>query len=392
MRVEEQAMTPLQKINKNRRYQPQILVKHVGKKGQERLDQTGIIVVGMGALGSILSELALRSGITHQILIDDDIVHEENLHRQILYDSNDIGNLKVAAAKKKLLAINRNATIQVIPHRIEKETCLQFLKPAIATLAMPTEEKSIKAQKHQKKHTTKHPIKWVVAECSDTLATKVLVNDVCIQHNIPLILGTAVGTQGYAFQISKSIGCLREVFPIQNHSALLTQDHCATQGILPTTASMIATLLLQLLYEYRITGREKKEVYYCNTWNLQLLQLNRKHPCMHHLQKQLVTKDLPSTVETPTTGKKKSQQKKTTNQDPMHSIDSIQELCGGKRYLAKGTWQLATFKKKLPHAQRIEDVLLYQGIVIAQNKMLIPATTKAEAKKKLLSLLSLAQP
>src|SRR3989344_5950925 len=88
------------------RYIRQEIFKEIGKKGQQKLRQSAVAIVGLGALGSVSSELLARAGIGELILIDRDIVELSNLQRQNLFDENDVGKPKALAAKEHLNRIN----------------------------------------------------------------------------------------------------------------------------------------------------------------------------------------------------------------------------------------------------------------------------------------------
>ena len=81
-------------------------VKLIGEESQKKLKSIDLAIVGVGALGSLISELAVRSGVGNLTLIDFDKVALSNLHRQFLYNEQDIGKFKVDVAKKRLNKIN----------------------------------------------------------------------------------------------------------------------------------------------------------------------------------------------------------------------------------------------------------------------------------------------
>ena len=84
-----------------KRYSRQIILKSVGIKGQEKIINSKILIVGMGGLGTPVADLLVRAGVGKVGLMDYDKIDLSNLHRQILYDKSDVGKLKVVVAKKK---------------------------------------------------------------------------------------------------------------------------------------------------------------------------------------------------------------------------------------------------------------------------------------------------
>ena len=83
-----------------------------GKEKQQRLAKSSILIAGVGGLGSVVADGLTRAGIGKLILFDNDVVELSNLNRQLLYDQNDLGKLKVVVAKQRLLAINPNLKIE----------------------------------------------------------------------------------------------------------------------------------------------------------------------------------------------------------------------------------------------------------------------------------------
>lgn len=82
------------------RYERQEAYNNLGKTGQKILAKKTICIVGVGALGSVVADLLTRLGIKEIILIDRDYVEPNNLHRQSLFNEQDIGKAKAIAAKK----------------------------------------------------------------------------------------------------------------------------------------------------------------------------------------------------------------------------------------------------------------------------------------------------
>ena len=94
------------------RYSRQIVLKEIGKNGQKALAKKTIVIIGLGALGTVSAELLTRAGIGKLILVDNDIIALDNLQRQVLYDEEDVGKPKVLQAENKLKKINSNVKIE----------------------------------------------------------------------------------------------------------------------------------------------------------------------------------------------------------------------------------------------------------------------------------------
>lgn len=88
-------------------------IKFWGEKKQTLLNESSILIAGMGGLGCAVAENLIRAGIGKLILVDNDKIEISNLNRQILFDQNDIGKSKVDVAKQKLKAINPELEVKV---------------------------------------------------------------------------------------------------------------------------------------------------------------------------------------------------------------------------------------------------------------------------------------
>lgn len=99
------------------RYSRQL--KHWGAEKQRQLEQTTILVAGLGGLGGTVSELLVRAGIGRIYLVDDGRVDWPDLNRQLLYAERDIGRTKVECAAEALGRINRNTAIIPVDGRID---------------------------------------------------------------------------------------------------------------------------------------------------------------------------------------------------------------------------------------------------------------------------------
>ena len=105
----------------------QITLPEVGEKGQEELEDTGILVVGMGGLGCPVANYLISSGIGYLTIIDNDKVELSNLSRQPLYTEKDVGNFKVKAAKQLLSTINPNAVINEVSEELNSDNAMTYV-------------------------------------------------------------------------------------------------------------------------------------------------------------------------------------------------------------------------------------------------------------------------
>jgi len=84
------------------KFSRQIILKDIGISGQKKILQSKVLIIGMGGLGCPVAEFLTRAGVGFLGIVDSDTVDLSNIHRQSLYDINDIKKSKVTAAKKKI--------------------------------------------------------------------------------------------------------------------------------------------------------------------------------------------------------------------------------------------------------------------------------------------------
>lgn len=149
------------------RYQKQILLKEIGEEGQRLLCQASVLVIGAGGLGCPALQYLAAAGIGRIGIADFDVVEISNLHRQILYTTEDLGVLKVEIAEKRVKALNPAAQVELFSERMNPQNALSI----IAAFD-------------------------VVIDGSDNFPTRYLVNDACVLLDKPLVYGSVFRFEG----------------------------------------------------------------------------------------------------------------------------------------------------------------------------------------------------
>ncbi|MBC7263750.1 MAG: molybdopterin-synthase adenylyltransferase MoeB [Chloroflexi bacterium] len=168
------------------RYSRHILLREIGGKGQRKLMDSSVLIVGAGGLGSSSGLYLAAAGVGRLGFVDNDVVDISNLHRQILHRTSDIGRPKTESAADAVRALNPE----------------------------------VKVEQHQVKLTSANAFDIIagydlVVEASDNFPTKYLVNDACVLLGKPLILGAAVQLLGQIMAIAPREGpCYRCLFPV----------------------------------------------------------------------------------------------------------------------------------------------------------------------------------
>ena len=103
------------------RYSRQIIINKLGIKGQKKIFNTSVCIIGCGGLGTSAAQYLVMSGIQKLTLIDNDKISLSNLNRQTLFFEEDIGKSKVEVLKKNLLKINSLAKIKVFKKSISSK-------------------------------------------------------------------------------------------------------------------------------------------------------------------------------------------------------------------------------------------------------------------------------
>ena len=165
-------------------YSRQITLPEVGLEGQEELNDTGILIVGMGGLGCPVAQYLISSGIGYLTLMDPDKVERSNLSRQPIYTEEDIGEYKVKSAKHTLSHLNPNAVINEITEKLTEENALT--------------------------HASSHDF---VIDCTDDIDSRYVLSDICQSIGKPLIHGGVRAFEGHVGVFLPDSGYYRAMYP-----------------------------------------------------------------------------------------------------------------------------------------------------------------------------------
>ncbi len=204
------------KLNKNQleRFSRQIILKNIGTLGQKKIIQSKVLIIGMGGLGCPVAEFLTRAGVGSIGIVDSDNVDLSNIHRQSLYDINDLKKSKVVAAKKKLNKINSKTKVNCHKKRINKNNYNKIIKEYD-----------------------------YIVDGSDNFKTKFLINDFCKLSKKFLVTGAISKFDGHIFTFDfkkKNTPCIRSFFQEEKISDDIL--NCEYEGILGTVAGIIGTI------------------------------------------------------------------------------------------------------------------------------------------------------
>ncbi|MEM8738024.1 MAG: ThiF family adenylyltransferase [Planctomycetota bacterium] len=217
------------------RYHRQMLLPGFGEAGQRKLLDSTALVVGCGALGTVIANMLARAGVGHLIIVDRDFIEMTNLQRQVLFDEDDVAHAipKAVAAKNKIAKINSQVKVTAVVEDVNHTN--------IESLAGINQPEYGKVD--------------IIVDGVDNFETRYLANDCAVKHGIPYVYGGAVGTVGASYAIlphtpdqdtpwetqpggSLATPCLRCIFEQAPPPGL--NPTCDTAGVIGPAVSIVA--------------------------------------------------------------------------------------------------------------------------------------------------------
>jgi len=191
------------------RYSRQVMLEQIGYDGQLKLKQAKVCVVGVGGLGNPITARLVAMGVGNLRIVDRDVIELSNLHRQTMFNEDDVGQVKVETAAKKLRKLNPDVVIEELPVSINDYTALDVVDGCD-----------------------------VVIDALDSVNARYSLNKACIVKKIPFVTGGAVGVTGQSFTIlPKQTACYHCLFPALDENSMPT---CSIEGVHPSILSIIA--------------------------------------------------------------------------------------------------------------------------------------------------------
>ena len=154
--------------NSQERYSRQTILAEFGEKGQQKLLDASVLVVGAGGLGCPVLQYLAAAGVGTLGVADYDTVSLSNLHRQLLYTTDDVGAPKAVLAAEKLRAINPEITVRVHAVQVTASNACEIFRPYD-----------------------------IIVDGTDNFTTRYLVNDACVLLNKPLVFAGIYKYEGH---------------------------------------------------------------------------------------------------------------------------------------------------------------------------------------------------
>ncbi|HMQ69377.1 MAG TPA: HesA/MoeB/ThiF family protein [Ignavibacteria bacterium] len=153
--------------NEIEKYSRQIILEDIGEEGQLKLKNAGVIVIGAGGLGSPVLEYLTAAGVGNICILDFDLVERSNLHRQVIYNEDDIDRPKAEVAAEKLRKKNSNINIIAINERLGSHNVNSLLGNYD-----------------------------VIVDCTDNFESRYLIDKFCDYTGKPMVYGSVHRYQG----------------------------------------------------------------------------------------------------------------------------------------------------------------------------------------------------
>lgn len=214
------------------RYSRQIMFPAMGEQGQEKLLQARVAVVGLGGLGNPVVQYLAGAGIGQFVLVDDDHIATENLHRQLLFRDKDVGESKVLVAGRCIEDINPKAQCRLIDQRLDTDALTHLFEGVD-----------------------------ILLDCTDSIESRLQINKAAVQAKKPHVLGTAIRAEGQIVSFDHAIPaspCFACVMSEQDGSGLT----CAESGVLGPVLGVIGSAMAMSAIKYLVMP----ESFLINQW------------------------------------------------------------------------------------------------------------------------------
>jgi adenylyltransferase/sulfurtransferase len=203
------------------RYSRHIILPEVGGKGQAKISNAKVFIVGAGGLGCPVGYYLTAAGVGTIGIVDNDTVELSNLQRQIAHSVDTLGMPKVESAKKTFKALNPDVNIIAFHKRISKDDIIDLIKDYD-----------------------------IVVDGSDNFPTRYLVNDACVMAGKPLVSGAILRFEGQVTTTIPGDGpCYRCLFEEPPPPGLVPScQEAGVLGVLPgVIGGLQATEVLKLI-------------------------------------------------------------------------------------------------------------------------------------------------
>jgi sulfur-carrier protein adenylyltransferase/sulfurtransferase len=194
------------------RYSRHLIMPEVGLEGQGKLKQASVLIVGAGGLGTPSATYLAAAGVGRIGILDYDVIEKSNLHRQVLYSEADVGKSKAEVARKRLLEINPNVSVEVHKVKLDSSNALEIFGAYD-----------------------------MILDGTDNFPTRYLVNDACVLLGKPNVYASIFRFEGQASVFYAKEGpCYRCLYPEPPPPGLVPS--CAEGGVLGVLPGIMGSI------------------------------------------------------------------------------------------------------------------------------------------------------
>jgi molybdopterin/thiamine biosynthesis adenylyltransferase/rhodanese-related sulfurtransferase len=194
------------------RYSRHLVIPEIGIQGQLKLKESSVLIVGNGGLGSPVALYLAASGIGRIGIVDYDVIELSNLQRQVIHSTDLIGTSKVKSARKRMVAINPEISVDVYEELFTSQNAKKIAAPYD-----------------------------ILVDGTDNIPTRYLMNDLCVFTGKPYVYGAVYRFSGQigVFDASKG-ACYRCLFPVPPPPESVPS--CAVAGVVGVVSGIIGLL------------------------------------------------------------------------------------------------------------------------------------------------------
>lgn len=194
------------------RYSRHLILPEIGAAGQRKLKAARVLLVGAGGLGSPLGLYLAAAGVGTLGIVDDDVVDETNLQRQVIHGTAAVGESKVQSAARRIADLNPHVDVVSYPYRLSASNALDIVRRYD-----------------------------LIVDGSDNFTTRFLVSDACVLGGKPNVFGSVYRFEGQASVFDAQRGpCYRCVFPAPPPPGAVPS--CADGGVLGVLPGIVGLI------------------------------------------------------------------------------------------------------------------------------------------------------
>lgn len=191
-------------------YARQLILPEFGVQAQEKLKQASVLVIGAGGLGCPVLQYLTAAGVGKIGIVDADVVSVSNLHRQVLFSKEDVGQLKVEVAFQFLQRQNALVEFELFPEHLSTQNALELIAPYD-----------------------------VICDCTDNFAARYLINDACVLLQKPFVSASILRFQGQLSVFNHQTQLhYRDIFPEPPQKML----NCAEAGVVGALCGIMGSM------------------------------------------------------------------------------------------------------------------------------------------------------